>query len=349
MATASFVSAGSRPQLEERILDVTTLGAALFEEQINRVIQRCEKRALGAVAALDFTPWSGDAYWLNRQTPGPDARWVNDTDQPECTYPDPDCAEASYAKVGFPFKTMLICGNVSREAMTRGRPFADVLGLELAETAERLIYTLEKATFQGDLGGASPKEVPGLFELLTAYNGSVPGRPVQVILGEGSVLGLAPGSSTVGVLTLKLLDTVLDELKDGPKVIFVSKAGRRVIRSLLQAQQVFNDTVRVRAGFEVEAYFDAAIIATDGIPDTMDVIDDGAGFPVIDSLDGGSSTAVVAVNTEQFFYAEWNAITIEPLAQCTTQRTKFEGYWDGTTVLLCPEGAAMILNVDPNC
>jgi len=349
LAGSSRNTAGNRPAMEERILDFATLGDALFQEQVSRVISRCHKRATGAVASLDFVTSSGDAYHLTRQTPGPDAIAIDDTDQLSCAYPNVDCDEADYVKVSFPFKTYWVCGDVTRRAIVRGRGFADILAIEMADMTERLLYTLEKQTFQGNFDGASPKEFEGLFPLIEDYNGALGGsNPVQVLLGDGCVLDVTPGSTTDGDLTLTLLDQVLDELKTGPAVLYVSKAGRRLIRSLLQAQQRFNDTAKVRAGFEVEAYFDAPIITTDGVPDTLRIIDDGSGNAEVESLTAGASTAVVAANTDEVFYAEWTPATIEPIAKCTSERQQMQGYWDGTLVLNCPEGAAMILCIDPN-
>lgn len=348
VAKDSWVTRAARPPMEERILDIATLGDALFQEQVSRVIHKCHNRSVGAVAALAFVSWTGDAYHLNRQTPGPDALWVDDTDKLDCAYPDADCDEADYAKVSFPFKCMLICGNVTRKAMARGRGFADVLALELTHVTERALYSLEKKIFDGNWDDTSPKEFDGLFNLIMDYNGSGAG-PVQVLLADGAVLSVTPGSTTLGNLTLKLLDQVLDLIKMGPQVLFVSRAGRRIIRGLLQAQQRFNDTRVIQGGFEVESYFDAPIVVTDGIPDTLQVIDDGAGNPEFSAIDVGDSTAVIAVNTDECFIAELTPLTVETLPKCTTQRQKFEGYWDGTLVLACPEAAAMIVAIDPAC
>ena len=331
--------------LETRILDIATLGPALFQEQVNRTIQMCHKRAKGAQAALNFVPGAGDAWHLNRQTPGPDAMWVDDTDSLDCVYPDADAAEATYEKTSFPFKCMLLKGNVSRKAIARGRSYVDVLALELGDATERATYTLEKCIFQGNYGGATPKQFDGLFQLLAPYNDPAdPNDRYQVY----AALDGADSVATAGTLTLSLLDKVIDEVKGGDKVIFCSRAGRRVIRSLQQAFINHNDRTRIAAGLEVETYMDAPLVTTDGIPDTMTVVE-AAGLYSIGALTGGDTTAIVVVNSDDVFIAELTPLTVEPLAKCTTQRQKFEAYWDGTLVLNCPESAAMIINVATDC
>lgn len=348
---SQFIGADRRAAFEERILDFATLGDALFQEQVSRVIARCQKRCIGATRELEYRPWSGDAYHLNRQTPGPNAIFIASGDNLDCAYPDPDCGEAGYAKVSFPFRTLWVCGDIERIAQVRGRGFADLLALELLEATKRIIYALEIATFQGD-NSSDPKSFDGLLFLLQAYNGATVGLPVQVLLPDDCTLSTTPGASTLGTLTLCLLDEMMDQLKtDGgsPQVIFVSKAGRRVIWSLLQAQQAFNDVNVVNGGFQVASYHGARLVCTDGIPDTIEVIDDGAGNAEISDLAAGDSTAIVAVNTDGVFYAEWTPLTVEPLPKCTINRQHFEGVWDGTLVLECPEDAAMILCVNPEC
>lgn len=343
--------APQRPSFEERLLDYSAAGDALFQEQVNRVIRRCHKRTVGAISALRFERWSGDAYYLNRQTPGPDAVWVSDAAADLPTAYDPTSPgsvdEATYAKVSFEFKTLFAAGVITRKVIARGRGFADVLALELMDVTERVTYALEKTTFQGNIGGGATKEFDGLFELLNSYNGS--GSITQLIVPDDATLDATPANTTAGNLTLRLLDKLIDEVKDGPKVIFVSKTGRRMIRELLQAQQVFNDATQVEAGFDVMTYQGAPVIATDGITNTMLCGDDGSGYPEITAFTGGATTAVVCVNTEDVFYAELTPLTVAPIEPGETlQWTKFEAFWDGTLVLSCPQSAAAIVALDPS-
>lgn len=335
-----------RPGLEQRILDFATLGDALFQEQVSTAIAYCHKRVVGAVAQLRFVPWSGDGYHLNRQTPRADGVWVDDTDNIDCD-DETGAAESVFAKVSFPFKFQLLIGTISRHAIARGRRYADLVALELTDMAKVAMYTLEKATFTGNFDGTTPKEFEGLFALLQDYNGPPSGAlPTQVLMPSDAVLGASP-AGVGGTLTLALLDELLDQLMVGPGAIFASKAGARVINSLLQAQQQFGPDTMVNAGFTVKTYNGYPILRTDGIPDTLNFDADGDGMPIIDSITGGAETAIVAVNTDEVFYAELTPLTIAPLAQCTSQKQRIDGWWDGTLVLNCPEGAAMIANVNP--
>ncbi len=351
-ATMQWIERGGRPDwLEERdLLDIGTLGDAMFQEVVNRVIQVCHKRVIAAVSVLEFRRGSGDAHHLNRLSPTEDdAEWVDDTDQPDCG-DTTDCKENTYAKVTFPYKCMLACAAVTRKAVARGRDYADLLALEVAGIAERLTYTLEKAIFRGD-ETADPKQFDGLMRLLEVYNGN-PAAPAngrtQVFVADGADITTGVG----GQLTLSLLDKALDEVKEGPKVIFVSKTGSRIINALLQAQQNFNDRTVIAGGFRVATYDDYPIIKTDGVPNDSLIGDDAGGFPIYDAITGEATnptTSVVIVNTDEVWIDELTPMTIEPLARCTTQRQKFEGYWDGTLVLGCPESGSLIMGIIPDC
>lgn len=337
------------------ILDIAAAGDALFQEVVNRVIQICHKRIIGAVTMFEFRRGSGDAHHLNRQTPGPDGKWVDDTDNLGCDddLTDPECGPATYVKVSFPYKCMLVCGSVTRKVIARGRGFADVFAIELAHAVERATYTLELTTFRGNFGAAAPKEFDGLFELIGVYNGTPVGQPIQVATGDGAVGNVVPALSVSGNLTLQILDRALDEIKSGPAAIFVSKCGGRIINGLLQATQQNNDKTVVAGGFRVATYDDHPIVKTDGIPDDMAWGLDGSGNPILTALSGAlanaRTTAVIVTQMDEVFYDELTPLTVEPLDRCTTQRRKFEAYWDGTLVLGCPEGAYMIIGILPDC
>lgn len=347
---------GNRPDWGTRdILDISAAGDALFQEVVNRVIQVCHKRIIGAITVFEFRSGSGDGHHLIRQTPGPDGQWVDDTDNLGCDddIADPNCGPATYLKVSFEYKCMLVCGSVTRKVQARGRGFADVFAIELAHAVERATYTLELTTFRGNFGAAAPKEFDGLFELVGPYNGTTAGQPVQVFLGDSAVGDAVPANSVSGNLTLQLLDQALDEIKTGPAVIFVSKCGGRIINSLLQATQQNNDRTVIAGGFRVATYDDHPIIKTDGIPDDMAWGNDGSGNPILTALSGATgdarTTAVLCIMTDEVWFDELTPLTVEPLAQCTTQRRKFEAYWDGVLVLGCPEAASMIIGILPDC
>lgn len=333
-----------RDGLESRsILNITTAGTALFQEQVDTVIRRCTTRVNGAVATLSFQSGSGDAWHLTRQSPGTRAAFVSDTTI-DCD--DTDCANDTYTKTSFDYVFLEGCATMSRHVIARGRSYTDILAVEMTAMVIGLMDVLEDATFQGNFGGAAPLEFDGLFELLNAA------AATQVLVPSDAVPDAVPANSVVGTLTLKLLDQLLDDIMTGPHAIFVSKAGRRLIRALLQAQQEFVNVTRVRAGFEVEAYFDAPIVVTDAIPNDLawGIV---AATNQITALSGATgtaaSTAIVAVNLDEVFYGELTPLTVEPLAKCSSRKQRTDAYWDGTLVLACSEGAAMIIGVDPDC
>lgn len=326
------------------ILNLTTAGSALFQEQVDRAIRRCTTRVNGAVATLAFRSGSGDAWHLTRQTPATRAAWVNDDSPIDCD--DDDCVNDGYAKTSFTYKFLEGCATISRHVIARGRTYVDILAVEMQAMVIGLMDVLEDTTFQGNFGGGSVDEFSGLFELLNA-------DVSQILLADTATINVDPTLSVNGDLTLKLLDQLLDTITRGPKAIFASKAGRRLIWALLQAQQEFVNVTRVRAGFVVETYHDAPIVVTDGIGDAIQFKDDGAGNPVIHALTGGLadylSTAIVAVDLDEVFYGELTPLTVVPLAQCSSRKQRMDVYWDGVLVLACPESAAMIIGIDPEC
>lgn len=347
----------SRPEWAERgILDIAAAGPALFQEVVNRVIQVCQKRTIGAVTVFDFRDGSGDAHHLNRQSPGPNGKWVDDTDNLGCDddLTDPECGPATYAKVSFPYKCMLVCGSVTRKVIARGRGFADVFAIELAHAVERATYTLELAIFQGNFDGTAPKEFDGLLKLINVYNGTNPYPAVQVFVPDDAVGDAVPANSVSGNLSPALMDKLLDEIKRGPAVLFASKSGSRLINGLLQATtQRNNDRTEIAGGFRVLTWDDVPIVKTDGINDDMAWGLDGSSKPQLTAISGATgdarTTAIVACMTDEVWIDELTPLTVEPLPQCTTQRRKFEAYWDGTLVLGCPESAGMIIGILPDC
>lgn len=343
----SAESRGHTP-IEQRILDFSTLGDALFQEQVNRIIAMCHKRMVGAVAMLDRIPWTGDAYHVMRQTPVDSARFVDDTDNLTSTdFTGAD--EADYAKTSFPVKFLLVIARVTRHAQVRGRNFADLLALETAHAVEALTYKLEEATFTGD-ETANAKEFDGFFKLLEPYNGTDTTLPTQLIVPSNGTLATSPAVSTPGDLTLELMDKLMHALKPSTRrAIFAERSGARVIWSLLQSHQAFRPGIRVQGGFIVDSYQGAPIMPTDKIPLTLDVVADGSGNPIFDTVGDwtteGTSTAVVACNLTDAFYAEWTPITVVPVASGTSQVSRIDAYLDITLALDCPEGAAAILNI----
>lgn len=338
------------------ILDIAAAGDALFQEVVNRVIQVCHKRIIGAITVFEFRPGSGDAHHLNRQTPGPDGEWVDDTDLlgSDDVLTNANAGTASYVKTSFEYKFMLVQGTVTRHVIARGRDFTDVFANELAHAVERAMYTLELTTFQGNFGGAATKEFDGLFELVGVYNGTLAGQPTQVFTPDTATGDATPANSVSGNLTLNLLDKMADEMKPGPKVWLVSKVGSRLINGLLVAQREYNpgDRITIAGGFRVNTYDDHPIVKTDGINDDMAWGLDGSGNPQLTALSGATgtarTTAILCVNTDDVWYDELTPLTVEPYQPPTSQRRDFEAYWDGVLVLGCPEGATMSIGILPN-
>ncbi len=305
----------------ERALNVSNVGTVLLQTNIRRVVEMLTLREFGAQAVLPRRPGSGDKAYINQRTAGlTGAEWVDDTDA---------ATEESgtYAQDPFQFRTLLTKVTVTRKAVAQGRSYGDVLGIELTGKSEDFANALENALFQGD-NAANAKSISGMLTLI----GNVSGQTIINTTAAGG-----------DDLVLSNLDKTIDKVKGAASrsdlMIFGSQAGLRKLNAALQAQQAFNDKVEVGAGFRVRSYDLIPMITSTSMPDTL--VWNGSDGKIT-AFVGGSTTALVVVNTRYVYLEELTPLTVMPLARTTSQNESLEMFWDGVLVLANTLGAAIL-------
>ena len=297
-----------RSEMVERALDVSSVGSVLLQKNINKVVEQLTLREMGAQAILDRKAGSGDAVYINKRTAGSDGgAWVADTDTATEE-------SGSYAQASFPFKTLLTKVKVTRKAAARAASYGDALAIELQGKAEDYANALETALFVGDSGATAA---------------SIDGMLVQCPAGQVVANATAAAGDD---LVLAKLDEAIDKVKGSGNrndiVIFGSFAGIRKVNAALQAQQAFNDMVEIKAGFRVRSYDGIPLVTSTGMIDDIDWTSND-----LNTLTGGSTTALVIVNKRHCYISELTPLTVMPVAQSTSQFQEVEMYSDLALVL----------------
>jgi len=297
----------ARKQYLERAMSVSSVGSVLLQTNIRRVVEMLTLRELGAQAVLPRRPGSGDAEYVNRRAAGTTgAEWVADTDSAtEET--------GTYTQVSFGFKTLLTRAQVTRKAVAQGRSYGDLLGTELVGKAEDFAAALDSATFIGDTA-SNANQIDGLLTLI----GNVSSQTIANTTAAGG-----------DDLALAKLDEAIDVVKGSGNrsdlVIFGTHAGMRKLNSALQAQQQFIGDAEIGAGFRVRTYDTIPMVTCTELPDAL--VWNGTDTRVT-AFSGGTTTALVVVNTRYCYYSELTPLTVMPLARSTSQNEQIDMFAD---------------------
>lgn len=313
----------ARREAFERAINVSGAGSVLIQTFINRTVQMLTLREFGLQSVLDRRPGQGDKAYINRRTAGTaGGAWVADTDAlTEET--------GTYAQESFTYKTLATRGKVTRKMQAIGRSYGDTLAQELTGKAEDFANALESAAVIGD-SAATTNQIDGLLTLVNNVSS-------QVV----SLTTAASGTS----LTLSSLDDAIDRVKGSAVrsdlVIVGSFAGLRSLNAALQAQQQFNDTVEIAAGFRVRTYDGIPMVVSTAMPNTLQYLGDGS----IKQFTGGTSTALAVVNKRHVYWEELTPTTVMPLAKTDSQFDQFDMFWDGALVYANTLGGALVTGI----
>ena len=311
----------ARRESFQRAMNVAGAGASLLQTYINKTVQQVHLRELGAAAVLPRRQGSGNAAYINRRTPGAAADWVADTDS---------IAEATgtHAQVNFPYKTLATRGRVTRGLQAKGRSYGDVLAGEMSAKAGDFTDTFEAGLITGD-EGVDANQFNGLITLTQATAG-------QIVIATTNTAGDA--------MTLEGLDEAIDKVKGAASrsdlVILGSFKAKRLLNSLLQAQQQFNEIVEIGAGFRVRSYDGIPVVTTTKLPDVL-----AFNGSKVSAYTGGATTALLIVNTRYVQIEELTPLTVMPLAKTDSQFDEFDMFWDGSVVLDNPLGASIYCGI----
>lgn len=290
---------------------------AIIPKEVDKIIESMVEHKNPLRQNLPRKPGSGAGVPVNRRTSAStEPTFYGDTDPF-------DESTGSYSQVVFTYKTIGCQGKVTRKAQAIGAHYADLLANEMEERAQEFRDKEEWGYFWGNVS-TDPKQFDGLNVLTHDDN------------------RIAAGDATGGSLTLDMLDQVVDAVRGTPDMIVCSKRTRRRIRALLQTQQRFVNTTKVKGGFELMSYNDVPIYVSNQIPDTIQVDTDGK---TIVSITAGTLSALFILDTEKVYVSELTPLTIKPLAKTSSQYDLFDIYADEVLVVRNPYACAEIVGI----
>lgn len=195
----------------------------------------------------------------------------------------PGFTESAFVDRSVPIKSIYSTARISGQLIEASRTFIDVVASEIQDHTLAIVRTLEQKTLSGD-ATSFPNEFDGMAKLITnTYFNDTVGN----------------GSGTDQELTLAALDAMIDLPAGGsPTHLFMSKAMKRKLWSMLQPQVRFLSTQDIEGGFTVATY---------------------NGLPVFDLFDNASllATQIIApqISDDLVFYAILKEATFEELGK----------------------------------
>ena len=305
-----------------KALDVSAAGTVLVQPEIDKVVAQIVDYRNPLRQNLPRKKGSGDAWHIIRRTPSgtTPAAWVADSD-------DIVEDEGTYTKVSFYYKTIVARVKVTRKMQAIGRSYADILADEIEA---RALEFRDKEDYAYVIGASSAnsssKEFMGLMYQLQSAAQTV----------------ACAASTTPGSLTLAKMDEAMDLSTGNIGMIIMSKKTRRLLNALLQANQRFVNTVKVKGGFVTLAYNEAPIFTSNNIPNTVSYAADGT---TVSALSGGTASFIEFVDLDHVWVGELTPVTVMPLAKTTSQYDVVDIYCDETLVVRNPYTCALLTNI----
>ena len=189
--------------------------------------------------AVTKVPWATNVYYVRKRTANPTASWSADGAAL------PAASKTTHTRVSVPVAYLYTRGEVTGPMQRAAGSLINALSMEIEAHSRALVEQLSDDIWAAS--GASD-DLIGILSQIETNN--------QVNAGGGVV-------TKSGALTLAMLDEAIDNSRGEVDLIIASRAIRRFINGLLQAQQMFVDRTEVQAGFRVLAY--------DGIPIVTDL------------------------------------------------------------------------------
>lgn len=322
--STQWLASGQHREEMQRSLTVSSAGSVLLQTTINRVVTSLVLRHHGLNRMLDHKTGSGNAAYVNRRAErDPSGQWLDDTTEP-------GVVGSTYTQASFSYCSYVTRGKVSRKLQATGRSYADILAQEIAFSVEDHADGLEKAYIQGN-SAALANQCNGLITLVNAVSG-------QVVANTSATAGDAVNLDKLD----EAIDLCIGEAMD--KFILVSQKGGRKLNAALQAQQQFNDSTEIEAGFRVKTYDGIPVVKSTRMPDDMDVNATGA----VLKITGESSepvTAIAVVNRRYVWIEDLTATSVLPLAKSTSQYDQFDVFTDTALVLHNTKGATLLTGI----
>src|SRR5688500_1654119 len=215
-----------------KALDLASTAAAyLLPEVVDGAIRDFVSKEPVIYNLVNKQPWATNTYWIRKRTALPTAEWRPDGG------PLPAVSDTAYGKVSKTVKYLYTRGEVTGPMQEAAGSVFNALASEVethsASMIEKLSTDLVTAT------GASNDIQGMLYQIST---------DTSLNAGGGTM------TETGNPLTLAMLDEAIDMTEGTADIAITSKAVRRKLNSLLQAQQQFVDRTEVRAGLRVISF-----------------------------------------------------------------------------------------------
>lgn len=225
-----------------KALDLASTGAYLIPEVVDNAIRDYATKEPVLANVVNRIPWATNTYFIRRRDALPTASWSTDGGNL------PAASQSTYAKVSKSVAYLYTRGEVTGPMQKAAGSLYNALSMEVEAHSRALVEQLST-------------------DIATATGGSndITGMLYQIDTNDSTNWG-STGSGYVdgggSALSLAMIDEAIDTARGEVDLIVTSRRIRRKINSLLQAQQRFNDTVEVAAGFRVLTY-DGLPIVTD--------------------------------------------------------------------------------------
>jgi hypothetical protein len=262
----------------------TSTGAYLIPEAIDPIIRDYVYRETPLLNVVSRKPWPTQTYVVRRRTGVPTSAWAADGASL------PSASNSAYTKDTFTVKFLYTRGEVTGPMIAAAGGVVNALQEEIRVSSREIARQLTADMVAAD--GSPSTEILGMLSQVPA---GTPGDQGGTLDNSGSQLKLA------------YLDEAIDATLGEGNVILCGRKVRRKINSLLQAQQRFNDTIDVGAGFRVPSY--------DGIP-------------IITDLNWETNTDILIFNREDAKLLVNQDFTYSPLAKTKDSEDYFiKGYF----------------------
>lgn len=226
-----------------KALDLASSGSYLIPELVDNAIRDYATLEPVLANAVSRVPWATNTYFIRRRDALPTSTWSADGGSL------PAATQSTYNKVAQSVAYLYTVGSVTGPMQEAAGSLYDALALEVEAHSRSLIEKL--STDIATATGGSSDIVGMLYQIDTNDKMNWGSTGTGVVSGGAATLSLAK------------IDEAIDAARGEVDLIVTSRAVRRKINALLQAQQQFVDRTEIQAGFRVLTY--------DGIPIVTDL------------------------------------------------------------------------------
>lgn len=229
-----------------KALSTLNTGQYLIPEVVEPAIRDYIGKEPRLLNLVNHVPWATNTYFIRKRTAQPTVTWSTDGAAL------PAAQNSTYAKVSKSVKYVYARGEVTGPEQKAAGSLYDAMALEIEAHSRALAMDLSNKIA---VGTGDSDEIEGILHQIETD------REMNALDSGAQAHGGAYQEES-GALTLAMLDEAIDSAEGEADLIVTSRAARRKINSLLQAQQQFTDRVEVAAGFRVLTY-DGLPIVTD--------------------------------------------------------------------------------------